>query len=64
MSTLTDVERFLQAIFPDYAERGMLANLNPPAFTRDFTALDASRDCYMSVATFKPGALTSTRTGP
>ena len=60
----TDVQKFLQAVFgADYGTHAIFANLNPPAHTRDFTKLDDTRDCYLSVATFKAEALTNQRDG-
>ena len=47
MSTYSDVEDFLQAIFPDYDKYAIFTNLNPAADTRHLAELDAGRDCYM-----------------
>ena len=56
MSTYTDVQKFLQAVFgADYGTHAILANLNPPLHYRSIDQLDPSRDCYWSIAAYAPG---------
>ena len=52
MANHSDTQQFLQAVFPDYGTWAIFANLHPHVGARDFTRLDASRDCYWSVAAF------------
>src|SRR6187399_699948 len=59
MTNLTEAEKFLQVVFPDWATHAIFANLNPPSHTRDFRQLDPGRDCYWSIAAFPPEAVTN-----
>jgi putative DNA primase/helicase len=60
MTTYTDTEKFLQAVFgDDYGTAAILANLNPPFHTRSVAGLDDLRDCYWSIAAFPPKAATN-----
>jgi P4 family phage/plasmid primase-like protien len=62
-ATYTDVEQFLQAVFPDWAVHGIFANSTDPkgmAHRRDPAGLDGARDCYWSVAAFDGAHVTRT----
>ena len=52
MTTYTDTEKFLQAIFPEHGHFAVFANLNPADHKRDWRQLDPKRDCYWSIAAF------------
>ena len=63
MDTNSDTLKFLQAVFPEHARYGVFANLKPAFHTRDFTRLDGTRDCYWSIAAFRPEAATNQEAG-
>jgi len=56
MPTYTDVQKFLQAVFPDYAEHAIFAHSTAGSggmyHFRTVESLDSSRDCYWSIAAF------------
>lgn len=64
MSNHTDVSKFLQAVFPDYAASAIFAHsltTGGMAHTRNPGSLFGSRDCYWSIAAF-PDDGTAVRT--